>query len=238
MRTIAIITDIHGNRPALQSVWDDLDTRGVDHIYCLGDLVAIGPDSNEILEMITARSSITTIAGNHEQAVLAAYDGIAPPKGHHQERKHHEWIASRLNPLYVPFLRELPPKWEEVIEGHSFLFTHYHMDGQQELLPIDKNPSAEKLDQIYQGIHVDAVCFGHHHVIHHFHSASIYINPGSLGCNSHPLARYAVLQISEAGIEVEYLAIPYERQEFIESYEALQLPDWNFILKAFHGVER
>ena len=39
MEKIAVISDIHGNIPALESVLQDIKLRGIERIICLGDLV-------------------------------------------------------------------------------------------------------------------------------------------------------------------------------------------------------
>ena len=41
---IAIISDIHGNLPALEAVLADIAARGINRIYGLGDLAGKGPD--------------------------------------------------------------------------------------------------------------------------------------------------------------------------------------------------
>ncbi len=38
MDRIAIISDIHGNLPAMEAVIKDIGSRGIDRIICLGDL--------------------------------------------------------------------------------------------------------------------------------------------------------------------------------------------------------
>ncbi|MEG0438627.1 MAG: metallophosphoesterase family protein, partial [Solibacillus sp.] len=52
MSRIAIISDIHGNLTALESVLKDIDKRGVDQIFCLGDLVGEGPRGSQCIELI------------------------------------------------------------------------------------------------------------------------------------------------------------------------------------------
>ena len=52
MDKLAIISDIHGNLVALKSVLDDINSRGIDKIYCLGDLVAKGAEPKQSLELI------------------------------------------------------------------------------------------------------------------------------------------------------------------------------------------
>lgn len=46
---IAIISDIHGNLPALRAVLNDIESRAIDQIVCLGDLVDFAPWSNEVI---------------------------------------------------------------------------------------------------------------------------------------------------------------------------------------------
>jgi len=107
METIAVIIDIHGNSPALKAVLNDISAKHVDHIYCLGDVVGIGPDSNQVLELLATRSDISYVVGNHDLAVIAAFRGEDPPKGHHKERKHHEWLAERIHPRYIDWMSEV-----------------------------------------------------------------------------------------------------------------------------------
>ena len=42
----AIITDIHGNLEGLNAILDDIKTKDIDDIFCLGDTIDIGPNSN------------------------------------------------------------------------------------------------------------------------------------------------------------------------------------------------
>lgn len=46
---IAILSDIHGNLPALEAVLADLASQQVDSRYCLGDLVGYGASPNEVV---------------------------------------------------------------------------------------------------------------------------------------------------------------------------------------------
>ena len=46
---LAILSDIHSNLEALQSVLADIDRRKISQIYCLGDIVGCGPDPAQCL---------------------------------------------------------------------------------------------------------------------------------------------------------------------------------------------
>ena len=65
----AIISDIHGNIPALEAVLSDIDARGIEEVVCLGDVVGYGPEPRRCLDMVMARAQMT-LMGNHDYAVL------------------------------------------------------------------------------------------------------------------------------------------------------------------------
>ncbi|HWW43426.1 metallophosphoesterase family protein, partial [Pedobacter sp.] len=52
MIKIAVFSDVHGNLPALEAVLEDMERRGADQIYCLGDLVDFAPWNNEVIDRI------------------------------------------------------------------------------------------------------------------------------------------------------------------------------------------
>ncbi|MDG1361090.1 MAG: metallophosphoesterase family protein [Phycisphaerales bacterium] len=64
-----IISDIHGNLLALESVLAELDAAGIDRLICLGDVVGYGPDPIECLDLVFDRDAVMVI-GNHEEAML------------------------------------------------------------------------------------------------------------------------------------------------------------------------
>lgn len=65
----AIISDIHSNLEALKTVLADIDRRGVETIYCLGDIVGYGPDPRECLDLVAERVAFS-LCGNHDHAVF------------------------------------------------------------------------------------------------------------------------------------------------------------------------
>ncbi len=51
-KRIALISDIHGNLEALESILEDIKTKNIDEIICLGDTIAIGPNSKECIDLL------------------------------------------------------------------------------------------------------------------------------------------------------------------------------------------
>jgi predicted phosphodiesterase len=62
---IAVFSDIHGNYQALTAILDDINKKGIQKIYCLGDNISIGPNSKECLDLIM-KNNIKMVLGNHE----------------------------------------------------------------------------------------------------------------------------------------------------------------------------
>lgn len=241
---IAIFTDIHGNASALNAVLSDIDSRkDIERIYCLGDMIGIGPDTNEVLQMLFSRTDISMITGNHEEAVLSLAKGQKYPKSHSHTKEHHQWILGRLDESFIPKLEKLQRTIKENIEGHSILFTHYQIKSSYINEPISKDPfssivtpSIENLEKLFRDNNENLICFGHHHPLHYFiGDKTIYLNPGSLGCNNRPTAPYAIITFSKEAIEIKLEETTYDNTSFLESYHKLQVPERDFILKVFHG---
>ena len=70
---IAVISDIHANLHALETVLADVDRESVDEIWCLGDVVGYGPRPNECCDLIRERTAIS-LCGNHDLASLELLD--------------------------------------------------------------------------------------------------------------------------------------------------------------------
>ncbi|GIW97329.1 MAG: phosphoesterase [Pirellulaceae bacterium] len=71
----AILSDIHGNLVALQSVLDDARAQGCTQFVCLGDIVGYGPQPAECIDVV--RSMDACILGNHDLAALFDPEGFS-----------------------------------------------------------------------------------------------------------------------------------------------------------------
>jgi diadenosine tetraphosphatase ApaH/serine/threonine PP2A family protein phosphatase len=67
----AVISDIHGNLPALEAVLAAIDEQAPDELWCLGDLVGYGPWPNEVTASVRERADVCLV-GNHDLVALGA----------------------------------------------------------------------------------------------------------------------------------------------------------------------
>jgi diadenosine tetraphosphatase ApaH/serine/threonine PP2A family protein phosphatase len=70
---IAILTDVHGNLPALEAVLESIDAAAPDERWCLGDLVGYGAQPDDCTRLVSERCDVC-LAGNHDLAVTADLD--------------------------------------------------------------------------------------------------------------------------------------------------------------------
>ncbi|MFE6167988.1 metallophosphoesterase family protein [Viridibacillus arvi] len=199
-------------------------------------MIAIGHETNQVLEELSSRKDVSYVLGNHDEAILNILNG-EEPGSQGEERDHHYWIAKNMNREFITFLSEMPKRLEGMINGKKILFLHYHLNECNQFLCIDTNPSVTKLDDLYKNEDADIICFGHHHVLHYFKGNNrIYLNPGALGCNSRPIATYATISIEDDGcVNCNVKEVGYNNQEFLVNYFRYDVPAKNTLLRIFHG---
>lgn len=102
---IAVLTDIHANREALEAVLEAVDALAPDHIVVLGDLVGYGPDPEFAVETVARLVSdgALCVLGNHDEAALAERDSMTP-----NAREAMRWTRGRLDDAHRAFLAGLP----------------------------------------------------------------------------------------------------------------------------------
>lgn len=66
---IAIISDLHSNREALEAVFAHIRDRAITTLYCLGDIVGYGPDPEFCVDLVRGHAKVT-LMGNHDDALF------------------------------------------------------------------------------------------------------------------------------------------------------------------------
>jgi predicted phosphodiesterase len=241
----AYFTDVHGNLDALQAVIDDATRMGISRFISGGDMIGIGPFTNEVLERLCNLPSIMMVTGNHDEAILALKYGLPHPKSHSHARQHHQWIADQLTDTNVDTLSTLPRELTIEEDGFNFLITHYPFkQGKKEspisedpFMPIISEPDSNAMKELFKdSLTYNFIGFGHHHILHDFKVKQTHIvNPGALGCNKVAEARYAIVyKTDEQELSIEYKSVPYDQTRLFKAYKELKVPDGPFLMKAFH----
>jgi predicted phosphodiesterase len=102
---IALLSDVHGNRPAFEAVLADVDAEKPDEIWCLGDLVGYGAQPNDCVALARERCDLC-LAGNHDLVVTGEID-IADFSSSAAAAA--RWTRETIEEDALAFLRSLKP---------------------------------------------------------------------------------------------------------------------------------
>ena len=112
---VAVLSDVHGNLPALQTVVDDIDRWEPDLVVVDGDIINRGPRSGDCLELLLDRRKSANwhlLRGNHEEFVLDCTDPNRPQSGPGYETTRFAHFALAQVAGHIDDLRALPDAFE------------------------------------------------------------------------------------------------------------------------------
>jgi predicted phosphodiesterase len=70
---VAVISDVHGNLPALEAVLEHAGGEAIDELWCLGDIVGYGGKPSECLALVSEHAAVC-LGGNHDLVVSGVLD--------------------------------------------------------------------------------------------------------------------------------------------------------------------
>lgn len=161
MARIAILSDIHANREALDAVLGRLETLNANQIILLGDLVGYGPDPAYVVEtaMRLVDEGAIALLGNHDEAVWKG-----PVRMNEDARDAIVWTQKQLSPAHKVFLEVLPMQHET--EGTLFV----HASAARGDWPYVR--STDSASSCLAGTNARVVVCGHTHVPAIFYAAA------------------------------------------------------------------
>jgi putative phosphoesterase len=230
VQRITVFGDIHGNLPALEAVFADMQTRGADNLYCLGDLVGYGVWPNEVVAAIRA-GEIPTIMGNYDQGVGHDSDdcGCAYRTAEAQAlgERSIAWSNAHTSAENKAYLRELVANIPLQLGDLKVLLVHGSPRKLNEYLYEDRPESS--LERILDAAEADVLVCGHTHLPYHrlLGSGRHVINAGSVGKpkDNDPRACYLILAADGRDLTVEFIRVPYDVEKAARAIEATDMPN-------------
>ena len=123
MQKIALLSDIHGNLPALQQVVADLQRRGVERVFNLGDHVSGPLWPKETAQFLMGQDWVQ-ILGNHDRQLVSQDPGQHGPSD--------RYAFQHLNETELSWLKSLPSSLD--VDNALFLF-HGAPSSEKDLSP-------------------------------------------------------------------------------------------------------
>ncbi len=213
---VLIISDIHGNAPALEAVL----TQPHDALICLGDLVGYGPAPGPVVRRIRAEATLV-LQGNHDRALADAVPPGCRAAFEHLAHATAPLGGTQLSPEEIAYLGSLPRSATRTFDGVKCLFVHA-TPGDPLYRYLLADP--EEWERQIGGLEADLVVVGHTHRQFELPLSSCrVVNPGSVGQpkDGDPRAAYAILEQGRIILgRVEY---PFDLT--IGALEAAELPE-------------
>jgi putative phosphoesterase len=234
MSRLALISDIHGNGIALDTVLADLTRHDVEQIVCLGDVAAGGPQPTEVIARLR-ELGCQAVRGNADGWLL---DGL--PAGRSEEaRRLGEvvgWAHMTLGLDDLDYLAALPATLTVTVDGVTLLCFHGSPRSDVESL-LATTPEHE-LDEAFGAAEASVLAGGHTHLqLLRSHRDRILVNPGSVGLplgslTASPIAQplpawaeYALVQ-DDDGIEISFRRLPVDVDALAAATVPMPCPTW------------
>jgi predicted phosphodiesterase len=227
---VAIISDVHGNRLALEAVLDDIARQKVDGTLNLGDLVS-GPLEPNWTADILMDLDIPTVRGNHERNIverppeqLDSVDRFAQAQ---MDSRHRAWINSL--PATMALLNDVflchgtPTSCDDPWLDNWW-------DGRRVVTPDEAEVAAKA-----EGFDFPVLLCGHTHIPRavRLRDGRLIVNPGAVGLqfnHGSPDARYATIELRAGKYYPSFHAVPYDHVAAARQAEANGFPQWRNVL--------
>ncbi|MBO5476669.1 MAG: metallophosphoesterase family protein [Clostridia bacterium] len=231
MDKIAIISDVHGCYVSLKAIFDDIEKRGIQHIFMLGDLVAKGSEPDKTIDLIREKCEVV-IKGNCDDIV-----------SENAVTKEHFWNKNKIGKKREEYLKSLPKFYDFYMSGLKIRLMHASPKTTYKsinIYDITEALNKEIVDMFEDEENIDVIIFGH------IHSPFIYrldnkmlVNTGSVSnsCDlitkneeTNLLASYLILEgeynsNDAANISYELVKVPFDYQKEIKNLENSDMPN-------------
>ena len=203
---IAVISDIHGNMQALESVLKDIEKEKCDRIFCLGDLAMAGPEPEKTVETIkdfVQNSDFVCIQGNTDQMIANCDNQMIHMLEENNPVMAHalECDVTVLSEEAKNFLRNLPAQKEIEIEGVKILLVHGSPRKNNE--NIFDNLKIEEVEEMIAGTDANVIFCGHTHVPCGYQTNTKHFA-------KEPKACYAIIDIQGNEFSVKHNLVEYD----------------------------
>jgi len=243
--TVAVLSDIHGNRWALEAVLDDMQRCGISRVVQLGDAV-YGPLDPAGTADLLIGLDLPGVAGNQDREIVDPATAASPALEH---------VRNALDSQHLQWLGGLPAT--HVVDGMLMCHGTPTCDTEYLLWEVDRSGARfrrrEDIASMLDGVPLAVVLCGHDHVprVAGLPDGRLVVNPGSVGLPAYsddephphvmetgsPHARYAVLREAPDGWTVENRAVPYDWSRAAEVALNNGRVDWALWLRSGFASE-
>ena len=219
---IAVISDIHGNMEALESVLKDIERQGCEKIFVLGDYAMAGPEPSKVVDWFFKKQfeqNFVMIQGNTDLMIADFSEELymtlksnAPVMAEALKND-----TSILNSIQKDFLKTLPIQLELEEEGVKILLVHGSPRKNNE--DISPNLQLSQVEEMLENVEANVILCGHTHLPCGYQTSKkqTVVNVGSVGrpFTPEPKSCYLKLTITNGQCLFEHRFVDYDKNLLI-----------------------
>ena len=245
---IFVLSDVHGNCLALETVLEDAKKTSYDHIVCNGDMIQSGPQPHETVQLLR-EMKCSIVMGNSDAWLMTGIETDAHLIAEERRKKLdivRAWSLSKLDEEDRAFINSFQPTVSvELGHGNNLLAFHGSPASfDQFLLPSTPEDEFQEILKPYAG---NILTGGHMHLQYTRRlrdSQNFFFNPGSVGvAYNHeqsddkgfldPWAEYAILTVQKSNIRLEFVRVPLDMDKMAEIYRHSDRPFANEAMEQY-----
>jgi predicted phosphodiesterase len=229
---IACFGGIYNNYLALEAAISDAQARGVDALFCLGDLGAFGPHPDRVFPLLHDHN-VVCIQGNYDDSIGNALDdcqcGYTDPRDNHFAQLSYDYTLANTSDSNRAFLRGLPKEIRYQLGPIGVLLCHGSPRRTNEFL-WESTTSTHFLASLADDHHADVIAATHTGIKWHrpLGGGRHFVNVGALGRPENDGANhvfYALLEETMGELQVEFAPVHYDYQRLAAEMAAERLPE-------------
>ena len=240
---IAVISDVHGNLSALEAVLADVDARGIERIFNLGDNVGKGPRGREVVEVCRERCAVN---------ILGNWDDFLPDPGRTHDSEALAWWLAQLADGQGDWLRGLPFSHDFLLSGRWVRLFHASSTSVHHRVRFDHDEAGflgmfANTPATGDGPPPSVVGYGDTH--DPFYEVDrgrrTLFNTGSVGNSmDDPTPVYVILEgvfgsAVDAPFSVQFVRVPYDVEAELAVAARLGMPELDaYVSELRHGIYR
>jgi putative phosphoesterase len=230
---VALISDLHGNRLALEAVLAHIGRVGVDRIVCLGDVATLGPHPEWVIDRL-ADLGCECILGNHDEFLFDS-ELIRSYTEAPIVVQAVDWCRQAVSARAIERVRAYRRSLRLELDGAGELLL-FHGSPRSHMEDILATTPPEELDALLDGAQATVMAGGHTHIqMLRQHRAMLLVNPGSVGMPFKQYvagrtpeilahAEYAIVDGAAAGVTVTLQRVALDRAALRAQAASVQFP--------------
>ncbi len=229
---VAVFGGVYNNHYGLTALLDDAEARGVEAIYCLGDLGGFGPNPNKIWPLLE-RGGVRTIQGNYEESLASGLEdcncGYTDPRDNHFAEISYRYTASHSSPEFKRWMGGLPKRRRIRVGERELLLVHGSPRRINEFLFHSTSP-APFLEVLLTQERADGFLCTHTGLPWHrrLPSGATVVNVGVIGRpanDGRTEVRYCLLEDRDGRLGVESVELGYDHRALAAEMRREKLPE-------------